>query len=660
MSHECGSVAPKYGASILWRWLAPIAGSLALTLAAGNVGAAGPAKTIHGSDRAAREDESAAGRAQAIPVTVDSVSALDLTLNGEPGEFADLPVGDAAARSIVCPAGTALAAHTDSNFGPGEYFVQFGFAEDEIFAAQYTLEPDDFPLTIRQIDFLIAQDVTIVQTTTHYTLFVWDGLPDTAQGGIEIARFNSTEDLPPVVMDAGLPKATRVQVQIDPDDANQIIIENLSGTNSFSVGVRIDAHNNPPEDPCNPGADPTFLFTNAFPAADRSGVASPSGNWIFALNCPGGDCEAGWHRFNDFSCTPSGDWVIAACYDIEPQLTFGACCDLDQACHDDVDNITCGAIGGTFFEDTPCSEVTCPEPTGACCAFGTCLINQTEDECTSEPISGSYLGNGSTCGSQGACCLPDGSCEELYEGCCVVIGGSFQGAGTVCAGVSCPQPTGACCFGEVCVDGQPQDTCETTGVWMGPDTTCDCNPCIGIDQADPPSGTVDARQPHPVNTALPRQGIGSVDEPVTITLGAVGLEACFDLCETVVDPLLGVNAISGVVDLGGGVYEIVLDHAITAGAVTTIQYKGDGSFVEYISHPANADADAGSAPADILVIIDVLNGVRTPVHGHYSQDIDHDGEYGPADILRLIDLLNGAGAYDPWLDVTLPENTSCP
>jgi hypothetical protein len=223
-----------------------------------------------------------------------------------------------------------------------------------------------------------------------------------------------------------------------------------------------------------------------------------------------------------------------------------------------------------------------------------------------------------------------------------------------------PCAVGACCFGEVCIDGQPQDTCETTGVWMGPDTTCDCNPCIGIDQADPPSGTVDARQPHPVDSALPRQGIGSVDEPMTITLGEVGLEACFDLCETVVDPLLGVNAIGTVVDLGGGVYEIVLDHAITAGAVTTIQYNGDGSFVEYISHPANADADAGSAPADILVIIDVLNEVRTPVHGHYSQDIDHDGDYGPADILRLIDLLNGAGAYDSWLDVLLPQNTSCP
>jgi hypothetical protein len=177
----------------------------------------------------------------------------------------------------------------------------------------------------------------------------------------------------------------------------------------------------------------------------------------------------------------------------------------------------------------------------------------------------------------------------------------------------------------------------------------------------PVSGTIDAREPHEPGVVLPRQGIGSANEPVHLTLNAVGADAsCFTLCETVIDPLLGPNGIAGVTDLGGGNYEIVLDHPITAGGVTTIRYVHDAQPVVYVSHPGNVNGDGVAAVSDILSVFDILTGTVAAPHGAYSTDIDHSGAFGAPDVIRLIDLLNGAATFDPWLNTGKPTNDSCP
>ncbi|MGB2987155.1 MAG: hypothetical protein WBE26_14890, partial [Phycisphaerae bacterium] len=80
----------------------------------------------------------------------------------------------------------------------------------------------------------------------------------------------------------------------------------------------------------------------------------------------------------------------------------------------------------------------------------------------------------------------------------------------------------------------------------------------------------------------------------------------------------------------------------------------------FTSHPANTDYDGVSDAADVLAIIDYINGVDTPPWDiQYSADCDHSGVIGPADILCVIDLLNGADLYDPWLDALLPECDGC-
>jgi len=234
-----------------------------------------------------------------------------------------------------------------------------------------------------------------------------------------------------------------------------------------------------------------------------------------------------------------------------------------------------------------------------------------------------------------ACCSTTGFCMLKTYDDCTNVGGLPKGDGTVCLG---------------------------DHNYNGIDDMCEECPDATISNAMPPDGVVDARQPSEPGDELPRQGIGTAEEAIVITLDPpeAGVGGCFKVCETAVDPLLSSNTIVNVTDQGSGVYKIVLDRAITAGAVTTIQYTGDGSYVEYISHPANVNADIKAAPSDILRIIDYINGVAASPWGIYSEDIDRSGMLGPPDILRVIDLLNGAGVYDPWLNTSLPENTSCP
>ncbi len=242
-----------------------------------------------------------------------------------------------------------------------------------------------------------------------------------------------------------------------------------------------------------------------------------------------------------------------------------------------------------------------------------------------------------------ACCINNGTCQLVIPAQCTAGGGRPAGPGTFCLGDQNSNGVDDAC--EACIDAT-------------------------ITDADPPSGTLDARQPHPQDAQLPRQGIGAqsgtdvAPEPITLSIlpRVGGAEGCFRLCETVVDPLLGPNAISpgSVSYLGDGVYRIFLHHPITAGGVTTISFEGDVNSVRYISHPANVNGDSSAAPADILDLIDDLNDVLVPPLTTYQCDLDRSDLCAPADILTLIDLLNGAGEFDPWNGSQRPVNTQCP
>ena len=243
------------------------------------------------------------------------------------------------------------------------------------------------------------------------------------------------------------------------------------------------------------------------------------------------------------------------------------------------------------------------------------------------------------CPGSGDCFTETGTPGCLHETCC----------DTVCA---CDA---FCC--EVEWDGD----CGATGYQgsgCGAEVLCggDC-PRGQILFSDPPTGVVDARQPHPPSDPGTRQSIGTLH--VEAPEGADNLD-CWTFCETAVEGVT--NGITAMADNGDGTFTINLVRPISTGAVTTVTYRDDGGVRHrgvFTSHPGNVNADSQASPTDILKVIDYINGVAVSPWGLYSEDVDHSDMLGPPDILRVIDLLNGAGQFDPWLNTPLPECGVC-
>ena len=66
----------------------------------------------------------------------------------------------------ACPPETVT--HTDSDFGPGQYVVQAGFAQDEAAGAAWVLPADRWPIKFDQAEILFATANATQSTTTHW------------------------------------------------------------------------------------------------------------------------------------------------------------------------------------------------------------------------------------------------------------------------------------------------------------------------------------------------------------------------------------------------------------------------------------------------------------------------------------------------------------
>ncbi|MEE9212068.1 MAG: hypothetical protein V3U29_05385 [Phycisphaeraceae bacterium] len=423
-----------------------------------------------------------------------------------------------------CP--QQVSSYTDADFEGGAFIVQAGFAEGEIAAASYILSPGDFPLRVDLLEMIFATFNATVETTTQWSVLVWAGTPDS---GNLVAQFSSDGDLlPHIVLPPGS-SGVNVAVSVDPGDPGQIII-NDDGSHTFSIGYRIDVHNLQTQDPCF-FSPPTCC--NAFPATDISGLASSTGNWLFGIDCGPFGCPAngGWATFQELPglpgelCTPSGDWVMRAtwtpidCGGGEP----GACCLPDGGCFD-VTLGDCDILQGSFEgEGTSCATTQCPGPTEACCFEGPppgCLDLEVSN-CI--PAGGFPQGPGSSCNqiecfASGACCLPNGTCEnDFFEGDCNAVDGLFQGSNTTCDTADCPDPEGACCFDTGFCLLLTEAQCSSVGAsWSGALTDC-------VDSDG--NGTADACEP---DCPEDLNGNGVVNpQDLAILLGAWGdCEGC--------------------------------------------------------------------------------------------------------------------------------------
>jgi len=394
------------------------------------------------------------------------------------------PIDPAAVEVISMPAPTRgecpqeTWTHTDSDWGPGEYILQMGMVSGETAAASYMLSADKFPLRLDMFEAMFATSNAIGQTTTEWTVRVYQGTPGS---GSLVAEFSSDDViLPHLVMPPGT-TGTILQFFVDPQDPDQIYIDD-DGSQTFSVGIRIDQHNEPGT-PCIQAPNPN---NNAFLCTDTSGLGAPSGNWIDLVTGTFCLCGEGWLNFQSLPsfCRPSGDWVIRA--SVTPQgcaPAIGACCRGNGTCSDGFTEEDCNTIGGTYQGDlVECGDITCPPPTGACCVESTGECIEVDAELCNLG-GGLFYGTESCsdfiCFPEGACCLPDGSCvDAVTPELCDLGGGTFQGDSTNCASAGCPQPVGACCLATGNCAEIEESTCLSFGaLWLGMGTTCEPGAC---------------------------------------------------------------------------------------------------------------------------------------------------------------------------------------
>jgi len=402
--------------------------------------------------------------------------------------------GDAGGSTRDC---TFVSTHTDADFGGGTFTVQAGFAEKEILAASYVISASQFPIRIDLMECIFATVNAVVPTTTHWSVLVWDGPPNT---GILVAEYSSDGlILPHIELPPGT-NGVNVAVFVDPNDPEQIIINNDSGTNRFSIGFRIDKHNDQTQNPCTTPPPPN---RNAFPTTDVSGLAQPSHNWLWGVNCGPFGCPAngGWSTFAALPsyCRPSGDWVLRATWtSLSCQPGIGACCKTDGSCVL-ATAADCQSLGGTYKGDgTNCQTADCPQPSIPCCfeSTGGCVMLKESDCIAAGGIPGPA---GQTCQTYvcfpiGAACLPDGTCiDGVSPDEADALGAVFQGDGTTCATVSCPEPVGAACFATgFCIVLTEAEANAAGATWMGPGTTCADNNGDGkADACEPPACAAD-------------------------------------------------------------------------------------------------------------------------------------------------------------------------
>ena len=363
--------------------------------------------------------------------------------------------------------------YTNASFDGGQYVVQAGFAEQEAAACSYTVAAGDFPLKIDLIEMIFATSNATVQTTTAWSVMVWQGTP--ATGTLVYTYSSNGVDLPHLVMSPGT-NGTNVQFSIDPGDPEQMVIVD-NGSHTFSVGYRIDHHNSQTQNPCLV-APPSNA--NAFPTTDVGGLASSTNNWLYAVDCGALGCPGGWRSFAQLPavCRPSGDWVMRVSWTPQQCEVPGACCLPNGTCQV-LANSLCAAQGGVFGgEGTTCNASSCTQNICPCCftATGGCVTLSP----TACQAAGGIAGptgqscTGYVCFPQGACCLPDGSCAgPMSPGACTAQGGVFQGNGTACTAGLCPQPLGASCFPNgFCLQLTRDQAVAAGATWAGPGTTC--------------------------------------------------------------------------------------------------------------------------------------------------------------------------------------------
>lgn len=153
----------------------------------------------------------------------------------------------------------------------------------------------------------------------------------------------------------------------------------------------------------------------------------------------------------------------------------GACCPgTGGICTANSTIAACSGVNDLFFFGRTCGQpggITCP-PVGACCMpNGTCQ-QITRLNCQNQ--NGIYAGDHVNCTgnpqcARSSCCLTDGSCVTTIPSECNALSGNFDASTPSCSSAAC----GACCTNGSCAVVS-DNVCQGTSIGLG--TVCSTNP----------------------------------------------------------------------------------------------------------------------------------------------------------------------------------------
>jgi len=365
----------------------------------------------------------------------------------------------------------------------------------------------------------------------------------------------------------------------------------------------------------------TFVFCPCAPSCDY---------------CNEGDCDPAWYgdgecdcgcQFCDIDCPEFPDCCISGpapaevCARVFPPniasvscLVPPTCNGVDPTCGESVLNPVTGSyefcpIYTSTDSGEACVRLWIDWPDTSCdpelwwrfnqvcgCGNGLCEANCSEN-CGTCP--------GDCGGCTGACCLASGACgDDFHESSCSSLGGVYMGDGTICDSrvFTCPAP------------------------------------CTVL-SSFPPNCAIDARYPTDSGGTTPAPW-----DAVELTfngacnVGALGPD---DFVSTL--PI-------GAVAADGSVVTVHWAGVIPAGEWTCIGHTASNTTVCIGALPGDVGSDRTSNAADVLELIDHLNGTRPPPPLEIWQcDVDRSTVCNPADVLGVIDMLNGG-----WNNRSLP------
>jgi hypothetical protein len=475
------------------------------------------------------------------------------------------------------------------------------------------------------------------------------------------------------------PQQSRILLPVTQGEAYKIRVGGKSGQ-AGPGRLKITCGTPPPNDNCADapiidlpiGSSHVYEGNNEL-ATNECGLFSPCPHVWIAFNLP----EAAWVTLEYCGTDPAFDaaWTRLALECPCTGATDEAICDFECPGADTNPLISWGCLpAGVYYYPVLAAPGS----------VGPYTITVTADLCDrcADATGDCFQDNGTPGCDDPSCCATVCAADPY---CCCVQWDAFcaQEAEALCGGFAafCADATGLCCEahapGAGC--GNPA-CCEAvcdfdawccTREWdqlCADEAASQCGTfCLGCQDGNvtfdsPADGFLDARQPHDLNDAGLLQGVTEFE--VTAPANDDDI-ACWELCETNNNPALHTglpaNDIASVVNHGDGSYTIALVRPIAAGEVGTLSYTSYTGATAvtgvFTSHPADTDGDGTSAPADILAVIDSLNGV-VPLPDARG-DVDRDGTQAPADILRVIDLLNGAAAFQPCNGVMI-DPTGCP